>query len=222
MRRSASSCPIWVNPPAISASTISCVLVGHRVPLATVTGCSVLSYGAAGVVGVGVADGGAWSVGVADGDGVCLPSGSVRSMSFFRAAKSCDAPAGRRSSRFGSLAAGAVGTATKATLLTSIVLSRFPMVIIDGTDASPSSTVRFCVTTSAILSIFTGSDRVPSSLIFRVSEDRKPCWALMRPRSPPSAKACRVRRKARACSPFDLGRCPWEAGAGSRDRRRRR
>ncbi|MCY1230547.1 hypothetical protein D9M72_429610 [compost metagenome] len=120
--------------------------------------------------------------------------GSVRSTSLRSAAKSCDAAGSATVSRLGSVGAGVVGTATNATLLMSMFLSRLPMVSSDGTDASPSSTVRFCVTTSAILSIFWGSDSVPSSLILRVRDDRKPCCALMRPRSPPSAKACLVRR----------------------------
>jgi hypothetical protein len=39
----ASSWPTWVNPPAMSASAISWVLVGTEEPLATMTGCRDLS-----------------------------------------------------------------------------------------------------------------------------------------------------------------------------------
>src|SRR5919205_1700125 len=114
---SASSCPTWVKPPATTASTISWALVASAVPFATLMGCSVLSYGAAGLVGLGVAEG----VGVADGlgDGVALPSGSVRSTSFRSAANSCEAAGCAASSRLGSLVAGAGGIATNAALLTS-------------------------------------------------------------------------------------------------------
>ena len=63
---SASSWPTWVKPPATSASAISWVRCRVPVPLATVTGCSALSYGAAVAVGLGVALG----VGLAEGLGV--------------------------------------------------------------------------------------------------------------------------------------------------------
>ncbi len=166
------------------------------------TGCSALSY--AGAVSLGVGSALALAAGLADADGLGGAVGSVRSMSLRIAAKSWEAAGSATCRRFGSLTAGTVGTATKATLPTSMFFSRFPTVSSVGMEARPSSMVRFLVTTSAISSILPGLDSVPSSFIFRVREDRKPCCALILPRSPPSANACRVRRNASACSPWTL------------------
>ena len=132
-------------------------------------------------------------------------------MSLRIAAKSWDAAGSASWRRFGSISAGTVGTATNATFPTSMFFSRLPTVRRVGIEARPLSTVRFWVMTSAICSIFPGLPRVPSSFSLRVIDDRKPCWALIRPRSPPSAKACRVRRNASACSP-----CTVEVPFGSR------
>ncbi len=69
------------------------------------------------------------------------------------------------------------------------------------TSPRAESTVSASVAASASFSSFLGLVRVSPEDILRISEPRNCCCTLMRSRSPWLPKLCRVRRKARACSP---------------------